>query len=363
MKQGTINFDNPISIQEAFKLIITNGASKTYYLQGEPGIGKSTLHHMIKDYLGEEEYDHIYLDWSLVDYGEIQMRAPNRETQELELYISSLLKTKSNKKKVIMIDELDKGDKLLQKLGTRLMLDHVVGDWVAPEGSVVFATGNLSTDGVGNTILAHTSNRVTTMNIRKPTTDEWLAWAGEADIAPEIRTFVAMTPSVMASYVDGATPDSNPYIFFPLARNKHFCSPRSLAKCDPDVKNRDRLGSKLTHAAIAGTIGNKAAEMLSAVCALKDEIVTTEQVLADPENVPMPEKQAALFMMMFNAVDVIQTQDELSKFMKFMNRVTSSEVQSVFFTMAMSHKRLAPMAHKNAEITTWLKAGNYALLA
>jgi len=362
MKQGTVNFNNPISIQEALRLIVTNGSAKTYYFQGEPGIGKSSLHHMAREVYGDSEWDHIYLDWSLVDYGEIVMRAPDRDTKELELFISSLLKPKSKKKKLIMIDELDKGEPLMQKLGTRLMLDHVVGDYELPEGSITFATGNLSTDGVGKTILAHTSNRITTMNIRKPTVDEWLAWATNKGIAAEIRAFVKMTPSVMASYLDGATPEDNPHIFFPVQRNKQFCSPRSLALCNPDVINRDKLGLQLTHAALAGTIGLKSAELMSAVLALRDEIVTTDDVIADPDNVRLPEKQAALFFMMFNAVDVIKTQDELSKFMRFMNRVKSSEVQSVFFTMAMASKRLSPIAAKNAEIAKWLQAGNYVLL-
>jgi hypothetical protein len=361
IKQGTVNFNNPISVKDAFKLIVTNGESKTYYIQGEPGIGKSTLHTMVKDYLGEDEWDHIYLDASLVDYGELVLRAPNRDTGELELFITSLLKPKSGKKKCIMIDELDKCDKLLQKLFTRMFLDHVIGDFEFK--GIVFATGNLGSDGVGNSILAHTSNRVTTLNMRKPTHTEWLAWATEKRISPEIRAFVAMTPSVMASYLDGITPESNPHVFFPSHRNKQFCSPRSLALCDPDVRNRDKLGTSLTKAALAGTIGGASAELMSAVLSLKDEIVTTEDVIKNPDTVSIPEKQAALFLMMFNAVDVIQTQDDLSSFMKFMTRVPSSEVQSVFFTMAMANKRLSPIASKNTEITKWLEAGNYKLMA
>lgn len=361
IKKGTVNFNNPISINEAFKLILINGEKKTYYIQGEPGIGKSTLHTMLRAALGDDEWDHIYWDFSLADYGELALRAPDRTTGELELYITSQLKRQSGKKKCIMIDELDKADKTLQKLATRLMLDKVIGDYQF-EG-IVFATGNMATDGVGSPILAHASNRVTTMNMRKATHTEWLAWATEMNIAPEIRAFVAMTPSVMGSYLDGATPEDNPHVFFPNERNKQFCSPRSLAKCDPDVKNRDRLGPYLTKAALAGTIGMASAELMSAVLSLKDEIITTEQVIADPTAVPVPEKTAALYLMMFNAVDTIRTQDDLNSFMKFMNRVPSAEIQSVFFTMAMSNKHLAPLATKNAEITKWLTAGNYKLLA
>lgn len=362
MAKGTLNFNKPISLKEAFRLIVTNGASKTYYCQGEPGIGKSSLSGMLKEYFGTDEWDHIYLDWSLIDYGELVMRAPNRDTNELELYISSLLKPKSKKKKLIMIDELDKGETLLQKLGTRLMLDHVIGEYELPDGSIVFATGNLASDGVGRNILAHTSNRITTLNIRKPTHEEWLSWASDAGLSAELRTFVALTPSVMASYLDGIRPEDNEHVFFPTERNKQFCSPRSLAKCDPDIRNRDKLGSYLTEAALAGTIGSASAAMLNAVLSLKDEVTSTEKVLADPEGVRIPEKPAAVLMMMFNSLDVIKTQDEFTKFMKFMGRIKSAEVQSIFFTMAMANKKTAGIAAKNVEIAKWLQAGNYKLL-
>jgi hypothetical protein len=75
----------------------------------------------------------------------------------------------------------------------------------------------------------------------------------------------------------------------------------------------------------------------------------------------MPEKPAALFMMMFNAIDTIETQDELASFMKFLNRIKSSEVQSVFFTMAMQSKRVGKLAVRNEQIKDWAK-NNYELL-
>lgn len=361
MKRETLNFNNAISIVEAFRLVLTNGTRKTYYFQGEPGIGKSTLHKMLVEHFGDA-YDAVYLDWSTIDYGELGMRAPNRDTNELDVYISSLIKPKSNKPKLIMIDEFDKGDKMLQKLGARLTLDKVWMDYVLPPESIVFATGNLATDGVGNALLAHASNRVTTINIRKPTVDEWLSWATNAGLSAELRAFVKMTPSVMASYLDGITPQDNEHVFFPVHRTKQFCSPRSLANCNPDIVNRDKLGHSLTMAALAGTIGVPSAKQLAAVLALRDEVVMAEDVFKDPDGVRVPDKQAALLMTLFNAVDVIKTQDELSKFMRFMNRTKSEELQSVFFTMVMSNSRTSGIASKNAEIAKWLQAGNYTLL-
>jgi hypothetical protein len=240
------------------------------------------------------------------------------------------------------------------------MLERTVGDHVLPYGSIVFATSNNSSDGVGDTMLAHAGNRVTIYNLRKSTAPEWNIWATDNNIAPEIRACVAMNPRMMASYLDGGQ-DDNPLIFHPVRKALSFVTGRSLAKCDPIVRNRQVLGDALTQASLAGTIGMAAAELLSAVMALSSDLVSVKDAIDNPDGVRMPEKPAALFMMMFNAIDTIETQDELASFMKFVQRIQSAEVQSVFFTMAMQSKRIGKLAIRNEQIKDWAK-NNYELL-
>jgi hypothetical protein len=56
-------------------------------------------------------------------------------------------------------------------------------------------------------------------------------------------------------------------------------------------------------------------------------------------------------MMMFEAVDNIETQDDLNEYMQFVNRIKNAEIQSIFFTMIM-HTR-PKIARYNQAITTW----------
>jgi hypothetical protein len=58
-------------------------------------------------------------------------------------------------------------------------------------------------------------------------------------------------------------------------------------------------------------------------------------------------------MIMFEAIDVLETQDELSKFMLFINRIKSSELQSIFFTMLMRTPRTTRIARNNLQVTKW----------
>lgn len=355
-------FTNPVTIDEAYTLVKTLGTSNTFLFVGEPGIGKSSLHSRMKsdiDYPADK-YDHVYVDFSNTDLGDLFIRAPNRETGELEFYPSSIFKMKSGKPKIIMLDEIGKCDKMMQKMAMRLVLDHVLGDEELPEGSIVFATTNNFSDGVGDAILAHGGNRVTIINVSKSNEKMWNTWATDNGISAVIRAWVAMNPRCLASYLDGGQ-DDNPFIFNPSKRVLSFVSPRSLAKCDPIVRARDVVGSKLTHSSLAGTIGVAAAESMAAFLSLEKELISVKQVLADPENIPVPEKPAALFMMMFNAIDTIETSDDLSKFMRFVNRVRSSEIQAVFFTMLLQSKRTTRLARLNQQVSDWAKT-NYELL-
>ena len=60
-----------------------------------------------------------------------------------------------------------------------------------------------------------------------------------------------------------------------------------------------------------------------------------------------------LMMIMFEAVDVLETQDEMTKFMQFVKRIDSNEVQTIFFTMAMRTQRTVRLARNNTEIAKW----------
>lgn len=359
MATNTIEFNNPISLNEARTAIRELGTTNTAVIKGEPGCGKSTLLKMLEEDLGDS-YDYIYVDCPVKDVGDTAMSVPDHERTRLTQVVSDLFMLDSPKPKVIMLDEFMKTPKLLQVMWTRLMLERMVGDHALPEGSIVFATSNNSSDGVGDSMLAHAGNRVTIYNMRKPNATEWNAWATDNDIAVEIRACVAMNPRMLASYLDGGQ-DDNPFIFNPARKMLSFVTPRSLAKCNSAVRKRDRLGANLTQASLAGTIGAAAAELMSAMISLSGELVSVKNVIADPDIVRMPEKPAALFMMMFNAIDTIQTQDELAAFMKFVNRINSAEVQSVFFTMALQSNKISKLAVKNVQIKDWAKL-NYELM-
>ena len=346
-----INLVETVSIAELRKLIPIIGTSLTPVIVSEPGVGKTSLLKMMEEDLGDK-YDYIYVDCPVKDMSDIGMVIPNHSTKTLEYYIASLFKMDSPKPKVICLDELMKAPKLLQVIFTRMMLERMAGDEPLPKGSILFATSNNSSDGVGDSMLAHAGNRVCIMKMAKPTVKEWLLWASESGVHRSVRSFVGVTPSCLASYLTGDQ-DDNPYIFNPKKPQMSFVSPRSLAKCSIIVENKNALGENATMVALAGTVGISAAKQMSAFLSLESQLPDFKDIIKAPNSIDVPRDMSALLMLMFQAIDVVETQDELAKFMLFVKRVASEEVQAIFFTMVMRAKRTVKLARNNEEVKQW----------
>lgn len=329
----------------------------TPIILSEPGVGKTSLLTMLEEDLGTDEYDPIYVDCPSKDYGDIGANIPVHDTKSLEYYAAALFKLDSPKKKIIVLDEFLKTGKGMRVIYTRLILERMVGDRALPEGSLVFATSNNASDGVGDFAQAHEGNRVVFYDLQKPTAQQWVAWALSKGVSEVTCAFALMNESVFASYLDEKE-RNNPFIFNPKTNNRSFVSPRSLFKADAAfVQNRDKMDDAFVRTSLIGTLGQAGGELLSSYLSMAKEVVHPDMVFNDPENIPLPSKLAVLYMLMFNAARAITTQDNLSAFLKFLDRTKSNELtQGVFFTMLANDKSKAKLAYQNQRVQKWMTA-------
>lgn len=350
MTTQNIRFDNFVSINQVPAALSAVGQEITFLLLGEPGIGKTTVLKTMQELHGDK-YHYVYIDGPATDYGDLSMKIPVHEEKALVQYVSERF-PKDGKPFVVMIDEIGKMSRMMKLIVTRLMLEKSLGDWELPKGSIVFATSNNSTDGVGDNIEAHVGNRVSLTPVAKPTADEWLVWATDNNVHPIVRAWVDMNRECMRSYLE-AGQDENPYIFNPMRGAVSFVSPRSLAKASVIIAQSVKLGVQFTQSALAGTVGASAANSMAALISLNEQIVPIKDVIKDPLTVPVSDNKAAILMTMFNACDVIETQDDLTAFMQFLDRVGSREIEGVFFTMLTHGKRTVRLARGNARVKEW----------
>jgi hypothetical protein len=262
-----------------------------------------------------------------------------------------------------MLDELGKASRPVLNMLLPIILEHRLGDVNLPTGSIVFATTNLDTDGVGDNIPAHAYNRMTEAVIANPTCDEWLEWSADNGIAPEIMAFAKQTPEVFDCYTDLDAKTKNPYIFNPLTGNtRTFCSPRSLAKASNLVASRDALGAAFLPA-LAGTVGEAAARQMEALVNLSDSLPTFETIIASPSKAKVPKSDSvgAMFILAFMLASRVDA-DSLDAVMTYADRVgeQSFEAYALFITTLASNRAKVGMACKNRSFTAAAsKLGKY----
>jgi hypothetical protein len=342
-----------VTLSQASTLIRTIGQTNTVLLRGQPGIGKSSILHTLR----ESYPDHFmsYIDAANLDLGDIAMPVVDREELITEYAPNARFGVGRNQTKpvVMMIDELGKASRPVMNMLLPVILERRIGDLQLPAGSIIFATTNLDTDGVGDNIPAHAYNRMTVCSVANPTADEWLQWASNNDVCPEVMAFAKQTPEIFDCYVDLEKNAKNPYIFNPMAGVvRGFCSPRSLAKASNIIAQRAALGSAVLPA-LAGTIGEPAARQMEALINLADQLPLFEQIVNAPATTKIPKGAGALFLLAFMLAGRVN-EDSMDAVMEYGERISkeSFEAHSLLIMTLASNKTKVNMACKHRSFTT-----------
>ena len=240
---------------------------------------------------------------------------------------------------------------MLEKANPRL------GDITLDKRSPIFLTGNLSTDGVGDNLKAHSRNRIVPVTISKPTAEEWIEWGSNKGIEAEVLAWVYQYPQVLASYRDG-NQSENPYIYNPKKPQAAFVSPRSLETASNIIRSRRFLDSDTVISALTGAIGESGARDMQAYIEFADQLPTWEATIKEPKTAPVPTSAGACAIVVFGAIARI-TKDTITPFMEYLERF-ESEWQAVFAiniaktpskqAIAFSCKAFANWVSKNQDL-------------
>lgn len=344
MTKLTTNFEQTAT------LIRTCGTTNTFHIQSAPGQGKSSILKVLSRAM--PDYQAAYIDANSCDLGDISMPVVDRERMVTNYAPNARFHVSKGQTRpvIIMLDELPKASRPVLNMFLPLILERRIGDVPLPTGSIVFSTGNLATDGVGDALPSHFWNRVSVLDYANPTCDEWLGWAANNNVAPEVMAFARDYPQVFERYDMLDDKDTNPYIFNPMTGNtKAFCSPRSLEKASYLVGQRDVIGDALLPA-LAGTVGEAAARDLEANVMLADEMPRFTAIMADPLACKLPGGVGAYFLMAFS-LSARATPENLSAIMTYVGRFESFEASTLFLTQLASNKAKVGFACKNAAFT------------
>ena len=346
-----------VTLAQAAALILACPDNK-YFLQGEPGIGKSSIIKILKERTG---YRTAYIDCPNMDLGDIAMPVIDHETKTTRYYPNAAFQLQYGEPVIFMYDEFTKAAQPVQNMLHPSLEVHNprLGDVSLPAGSRVFLTGNLDSDGVGDSLLAHTKMRLTVLEVSKPDSEQWLQWASGAGIDPAVMAWVYRNPHTLASYRDGDQ-DGNPFIFHPNKVQGAVVTPRTLELASNIVRARESFDAGALQAALVGTIGAAAAGSLAAFIVHQDSLPPYEQIIKHPDTTMIPEEPGALSVLVFGAIERIKHKDEVTALLKYFARA-DIEWQTIFNVTLARHKTKSNFGYTCKAFGDWL-AKNQDLL-
>lgn len=346
-----------LSINQCFKLISTNGADKTYIIEGGIGTGKSSITKLFN----QAAYNVVTVDCTQWDVGDVQIPAVDKERRVVEFLPNILLVGDYNKPMVVMLDEIGKASRPVQNALLPVMLERRVGAVPLPAGSIVFGTTNLGAEGVGDLFQAHACNRVSFIEMRSATADEWVEWGLANGVNEALLAWAKEEQDrLFGSFKDFENPKDFPYGFHPREKRRSFVTARSLYLASIELREDRRTAISdpdITLAAVAGNIGPRAALDLMAFVELSDKLTAWATVINAPDKAPLPGNAAAMMMMVYRAV-MRTTAETLDAVLVYMQRLPK-EMQCVFATQLLRSKK--PWAALNAGFTTWVRENHWAL--
>jgi hypothetical protein len=344
-----VNMTEKLNHKQIVSLIVANPDVR-FFVSGEPGIGKSALIKMIQEETG---YESAYVDVPTLDLGDVAMPVVDHETRTTRYYPNARFKLHLGKPVIIMLDEWTKGMAPVKNMTHPLfeVNNPRLGDVPVPAGTIVFLTGNLESDGVGDSLQAHSKQRLTRVELAKPDSEYWLQnYAIPNRLSAILCAWVDRHPHCLASYTDGDQ-DGNELIFNPKVPQGAVVSPRTLEKASHIINARDKVDTTSLHAALQGTVGASAASSIMSFIRHHDSLPSYQSIIDNPSTAKVPEDQGAIAVLCYGMLEKVE-RATLTPIMKYLARV-DLEWQSIFCVSLARHKTKQQFAFENGEFANW----------
>ena len=357
--------NNFLSASQVVSLIAAVGDKRTVIVEGENGIGKTALFHMLRKL--PKFADHIAvqpIDCTQLSDGSVWMPDLDRENgvsrelpnERFGVSASNQLGVNNSKPILVGLDEIAKAPQFIKNVLAPIIYERRVGNLSMPEGSVVMCFTNLSIEGLGDSIQAHLRNRLVFVKMRKPSADEWVKWATDNRVNPMIIAFVSNEPRVMQSFLDYEKggmfegkdlSKDNGFIFNPKSMQLAYATPRSLvAASDILDAGLGVLDDETLEAALKGTVGATTAEALSSFIRFGREICEYSRVIKTPDTAPLSDNPTAQLIQVFQFVTRVADRTEAEAIVKYVWRMRA-EMQSIFCNTVATSQRVALFATIN----------------
>lgn len=213
-------------LNQEFESVI-QGHHTPVMLWGAPGIGKSQI---ISQVAIQHKVEMIDIRLSQMEPSDLR-GIPFKNGTQVDWVIPSLLPNakRHGKQGVLFLDEITSAPPSVSAAAYQLILDRRLGDYVVPDGWVIFAAGNRQGDrGVTYSMPAPLANRFSHYEL-DVNLDDWVAWAYKNKIDERIIGFLRYRPQYLFEFDTARNP-----VAFPSPRTWEFTH-RALQKFDDNL--------------------------------------------------------------------------------------------------------------------------------
>lgn len=351
-----------LGLDQIVALIAAVGHKRTVLAQGHMGIGKTSMLKVLAQMF--PNHTPIYFDCTTKDLGDLMIPKMKdldgadfvrfATNEDLGLHIG--------KPVIVMLDEYGKANPAVRNGLLAFMQERKMGAYTLHPESIVFATTNLGSEGVGDTLMPHQHNRITRVRVRKPSHMEWIEWGINNGIDHSLLGWVKDNPQLFQTFEDVKNPDENPYIFHPKATRTSFVTPRSLESASDLLKVRHMMDDQTCVSGLMGTIGDRAAMDLMAFVRMADQLPSLDSIKRDPLTAKVPTSAAAVCMVVYRTLSTID-RDWIDAWMIYLDRL-DREAQGLFANGVRSPKySKQALVLTNKLFTQWAMRHNYMFAA
>jgi MoxR-like ATPase len=311
--------------KEIIKRLYEADRSIVVYLEGAPGIGKSSV---VKEAAKELGVECKIVELVTKKPTSFFIPEPEKDGKGFREIINfSILPKDPDSKGILFLDEFPSAPQIVQAAVHDLILDRRLGEYTLPEGWMIVLAGNRAGENILNAFLPATINRIVKIEIEYDEKD-FVDYAVNHNYEPETISFFMQNKHLIAR------------TSFENFNGEPFTSPRSIEKADKLIKIFGKNHPKIAEL-LKGVLGDAAFDF---VAFIQDEMPKVEDVLngkVEWNSLPQSKKHYVVAQVALNP--------EIKKIEKLMD-VVDAEFKMVLISMVAVNKAFLPQILKSTKI-------------
>lgn len=336
-----------LSFKQCAESIAALGHKRSYLVLGENGIGKTSIQsHLRQLPQFADYYVPNPINCPELSDGSLWMPDINRDkgvsrelpNERMGISATNNASIEGSTPSVLCFDEVTKARQYIKDQIAPIIHERRNGIFNYPPESRIWATGNLTHEGLGDSMLAHLRTRFIVLHMRKSTQQEYKVWAVANNLHPVLLTAIDHHPEWFDSFMDydkGGKYEGKdmtkeaPAIFNPRIKQDGYVSLRTLHMASDVLWAADAFDTHTLLANLIGAVGSVGAAQLMAIYNLKVDVPVFERVVADPDNTPLVSNPLAQLLQVNQFISRTKQRHEAAAVTKYAKRM-QAELQCMF---------------------------------